>query len=117
MDRETNVMDKEIVEVGVKTNIVDERLDVFYHPTFYNKQQAYDILQQLKTETVSWNSEGSGFIPKGLSLNSGYQVATGDKESTLGKPIVKIPWSPILMKIRDDIVQALGIRFNLCLVD
>jgi len=114
--------------VGVKTNIDDEGRDVFYLPTFYNEQQAYDILQQLKTEIVNESTKcssfipdwlSSSFIPEGLSLNStGHQVATGDKGSKVcKKPMGHGPWSPILMKIRDDIEEALRIRLNLCLAD
>jgi len=75
-------MVEELVKVGVKANIVDEGFDVFYHPMFYSKHQAYDILQQLKTEIVNESRENLPFILELLSLsNRGHQVATGDKEA------------------------------------
>jgi len=86
MDRKTNIMDKEVVKVGVKTNIVDKGLDVFYNPTFYNKRQTRDILRQLKTDIMTESTELSPLISDGLSLNSsGHQVSIGDKGSTVCK--------------------------------
>jgi len=119
MDRKTNVMHKEVVQVGAKTNIVDKGLNVFYNPTFYNKQQAYDILQQLNREVVNESTECSSFIPAAQSLNSSAnQFGTGDEGSTGSKKSMNNgPCNPILMKIRDDIEEALGIRLNLCLAD
>jgi len=119
MDRKTNVMDEEIVKVGVKTNVVDKGLDVFYHPTFYNKLQANDILRQLKTDILTESTECSPLISDGVSLNSSeHKVFFGDKGSTVSKKHMNNgPGSPILMKIRDDIEEALGIRLSLCLAD
>jgi len=73
-------MDREVVKVGVKANIVDKGLDVFYHPTFYNKRQTRDILRQLKTDIMTKSTECSLLVSGGLSLNSsGHQVSIGDK--------------------------------------
>jgi len=111
MDRKTNLMDKEILQVGVKTDLVDKGFNVFYHPTFYNKRQTRDILRQLKTDIMTESTECSPLISEGRSLNS-------SKGSTAcKKPINNVSWSPILMKIRDDIEEALGIKLNLCLAD
>jgi len=82
MDHKTNLMDKEILQVGVKTDLVDKGFNVFYHPTFYNKRQTRDILRQLKTDIMTESTEWSPLISDGLSLNSsGHQVSIGDKGS------------------------------------
>jgi len=82
MDRKTNLMDKEILQVGVKTELVDKGLNVFYHPTFYNKRQTRDILRKLKTDIITESTELSPLISDGLSLSSsGHQVSVGDKGS------------------------------------
>jgi len=79
-------MDKEAVKVGVKTNIVDKGLDVFYNPTFYNKRQTREILRQLKTDIMTESRECSPLISDWQSLNSrGHQVAIGDKGSAVRK--------------------------------
>jgi len=86
MFRKTNVMDKQVVKVGVKTNILDKGLDVFYHPTFYNKRQLRDILRQLKTDVMTDSRECSPLISDWQSLKSrGHQVAIGDKGSVVCK--------------------------------
>jgi len=114
-------MDTKVVEAVVKTNIVDEGLDVFYDPLFYNKQQALDTWQQLlKTEIVSDNLDTSSFTPDVLSFSSGEnQVVNNDDRpvSSFCKEPIDQPWRKILTKIRNDIQKALGISLNLCLAD
>jgi len=110
-------MDTKVVEAGVKTNIFDEGLDMFYDPFFYKKDQALDLLQQFKTEIENDNLECSSFTPDVLSFSSSeHQFANRDDRpvNTFGKPTI---WKNILTKIRDDIEKALGIRLNLCLAD
>jgi len=117
MEHKTNVVDIKVLKAEVKTNIVDEGLDVFYDPMFYDKQQAYDILQQLKTEIVDDSPDCSSFTTEGLTLSSsGHQVEFED-ERMINRVCKKGPWSSILTKIRNDIVKKLGISLDLCLVD
>ena len=70
MDHKTNVADMKVVKAGVKTNIVDEGLGVLYHPMFYNKKQAYNILQKLKTEIVDQGPDSGSFKSLTMSSNS-----------------------------------------------
>jgi len=117
MSRKISVMDTKVVEAGVKTNIVDEGLDVFYDPIFYNKQQAFEILQQLKSEIGNDNLESSSDV---LSFKSIEHVANRDEEpvSTVCKQTLdNEPQRYILTKIREDIKKALDIRLNLCYAD
>jgi len=114
-------MDTKVVEAGVKTDIVDEGLHVLYDPLFYNKQQAFDILQQLKTEIVNDNLEFSSFTPDVLSLTSSErQVAYRDERavSTVYKQTMDNElWRIVLTKIRDDIEMANGIRCTHCVAE
>jgi len=121
MDRKTNVMDIQVVKTGGKTNIVDVGLDVFFHP-FYGKQQACEILQQLKTELVNDSPQVSLFNPSGMGSScSGHQVSNEDDEhlTTGSKKSVgdSGSWSTIVSKIQADIEKELGINLNLCLAD
>jgi len=91
---------------------------VFYDPLFYNKQQAFDILQQLKTEIVNDNLECSSFTSDVLSFTSSeHQVANKDERpvSTVYKQTMDNgPWKNIMTKIQDDIENANGTRLNHC---
>lgn len=121
MARRATDAERKVIKTRVKTNIIDEGLNVFFHPMFYSRREAYDILQQLEAEIVYDSPEDSSVIINGERQNIRRQhVAHGDTglvytfcERTMDTKA----WTPVLAKVRDDIEKQLGMRFNFCLVN
>jgi len=121
MARRASDAERKVIKTRVKTNIIDEGLNVFFHPMFYTRREAYDILQKLEAEIVYDSPEDSSVIINGERQNIRRQhVAHGDEGlvyTFCERTMDTRAWTPVLAKVRDDIEKALGLRFNFCLVN
>jgi len=109
------------IQAKVKTNIVDEGLNVVFHPLFFSKTEADDIFEQLHSEIIDHGAEKitSCFRTENRNLRR-QQVSYGDKDllhTFCGSTMYMNSWTPSLSKLRFHIEKTFGIRYNFCVVN
>lgn len=121
MARSATKAERKTLPSDVEATIVDEGLNIYFNPTFYSKEEAQDILQQLENEIVYDTPEDSTVLLRGRRQQIRRQhVGHGDDGliyTFSDRTLATRPWCPVLARVRDDIEKTFGVRYNFVLVN
>jgi len=121
MARSATKAERKTIPSNVETTLIDEGLNVYFNPMFYNKEEAWVILQQLEEEIVYDKPEDSTVLLRGRRQQIRRQhVAHGDDGVVYtfsDRTLATRPWTPLLARVRDDVEKVTGVRYNFVLLN
>ena len=107
---------KEVIDIDKKRG-----LNILYIPQFYSAKKAKKIFKKLEKKIEYNTDEESKVVIFGKEFQiPRKQVGFGEPGTTYsfaGNTVKAKPWPKFLLKIKEDVEKATGLKFNFCLLN